>query len=318
MDRRIGRQGGWVGLIVILLALAIVAWLSKDALKQYGLLSGARQGRRSPPGSSAARRRRRSPILPAARRNAVVPGADRARARRRDTVRRAARSANEAGRRNRPGDGLPAPPKSRSPPGAPAQTGAPAVRDRSHRRAARGVRRRRRSVPVHDPARIDDRVRRQRQTGGDAHRARHRHVDGACARAAAARRPLQSRPARHRRDTRRPHSNRDRLLESARHHRPARGAVPSYPHPIIAREGWPFLAIAVAVALLLTLGQLVDSGRARVARRAFHPAVLPRSARAVPDAGRTRCCRPRTAAIVKVERAATRTSTATRSRSACS
>jgi hypothetical protein len=40
MDRRIGKQGGWVGLIVILLALAIVAWLSKDALKQYGLLSG--------------------------------------------------------------------------------------------------------------------------------------------------------------------------------------------------------------------------------------------------------------------------------------
>ena len=40
MDQRIGRQGGWVGLIVILLALAIVAWLSKDALKQYGLLSG--------------------------------------------------------------------------------------------------------------------------------------------------------------------------------------------------------------------------------------------------------------------------------------
>ena len=40
MHRRIGRQGGWVGLIVILLALAIVAWLSKDALKQYGLMSG--------------------------------------------------------------------------------------------------------------------------------------------------------------------------------------------------------------------------------------------------------------------------------------
>jgi len=35
-----GKQGGWVGLIVILLALAIVAWLSKDALKQYGLLPG--------------------------------------------------------------------------------------------------------------------------------------------------------------------------------------------------------------------------------------------------------------------------------------
>ena len=36
MRQRKGRQGGWVGLVVILLALAIVAWLSKDALKQYG------------------------------------------------------------------------------------------------------------------------------------------------------------------------------------------------------------------------------------------------------------------------------------------
>ena len=40
MDQRIGRQGGWVGLIVMLLALVIVAWLAKDALKNYGLLSG--------------------------------------------------------------------------------------------------------------------------------------------------------------------------------------------------------------------------------------------------------------------------------------
>ncbi len=29
----------------------------------------------------------------------------------------------------------------------------------------------------------------------------------------------------------------------------------NYPHPIIAREGWPFLAITVAVAALLTFGQ---------------------------------------------------------------
>ncbi|MEO8345955.1 MAG: hypothetical protein ABI607_09690 [Betaproteobacteria bacterium] len=36
--RGTGKQGGWVGLIVVLLALVIVAWLSKDALKQYGLL----------------------------------------------------------------------------------------------------------------------------------------------------------------------------------------------------------------------------------------------------------------------------------------
>ena len=40
MDQRIGKQGGWVGLIVMLLALVIVAWLAKDALKKYGLLSG--------------------------------------------------------------------------------------------------------------------------------------------------------------------------------------------------------------------------------------------------------------------------------------
>ena len=40
MVSRIGRQGGWVGLIVMLLALAIVAWLARDALKAYGLLPG--------------------------------------------------------------------------------------------------------------------------------------------------------------------------------------------------------------------------------------------------------------------------------------
>jgi hypothetical protein len=40
MNQQMGKQGGWVGLIVMLLALAIVAWLSKDALRQYGLLSG--------------------------------------------------------------------------------------------------------------------------------------------------------------------------------------------------------------------------------------------------------------------------------------
>ena len=40
MRHRIGRQRGWAALLAILLALAIVAWLSKDALKQYGLLSG--------------------------------------------------------------------------------------------------------------------------------------------------------------------------------------------------------------------------------------------------------------------------------------
>ncbi len=35
------RQRGWVGLIVILVALVIVAILAKDALKTYGLAPGA-------------------------------------------------------------------------------------------------------------------------------------------------------------------------------------------------------------------------------------------------------------------------------------
>jgi len=35
MTHRIDRQGGWVGMIVLLLALAIVAYLSRDALRAY-------------------------------------------------------------------------------------------------------------------------------------------------------------------------------------------------------------------------------------------------------------------------------------------
>jgi len=53
MDQRIGRQGGWVGLIVILLALAIVAWLARDALKGYGLLPPATTTKAGTPGERA-------------------------------------------------------------------------------------------------------------------------------------------------------------------------------------------------------------------------------------------------------------------------
>jgi len=34
------RERGWVGLVVVLVALVIVAFLAKDALKQYGLAPG--------------------------------------------------------------------------------------------------------------------------------------------------------------------------------------------------------------------------------------------------------------------------------------
>ena len=41
------RQRGWAGLLVLLIAILIVGWLAKDALKQYGMLPGASDGRRS-------------------------------------------------------------------------------------------------------------------------------------------------------------------------------------------------------------------------------------------------------------------------------
>jgi len=40
MNHRSDRQGGWVGMIALLLALAIVAYLAKDALVKYGMLGG--------------------------------------------------------------------------------------------------------------------------------------------------------------------------------------------------------------------------------------------------------------------------------------
>ena len=52
-------QRGWVGLVVMLIALAIVAFLAKDALKQYGLLSGVGAER----ASTAPAERQRNPGL---------------------------------------------------------------------------------------------------------------------------------------------------------------------------------------------------------------------------------------------------------------
>ncbi len=38
MESYRSRQGGWIGMVAMLLALAIVAWLSRDALRKYGML----------------------------------------------------------------------------------------------------------------------------------------------------------------------------------------------------------------------------------------------------------------------------------------
>ena len=55
MNRRKGRQGGFLGLVVILIALLIVAWLSMDALKQYGMLSGTSAPSKAAPAAERVR-----------------------------------------------------------------------------------------------------------------------------------------------------------------------------------------------------------------------------------------------------------------------
>ena len=51
------RQRGWIGLVVILLALVIVAVLAKDALKQYGLVPSAAVDTKAKAGTAGERAR---------------------------------------------------------------------------------------------------------------------------------------------------------------------------------------------------------------------------------------------------------------------
>ena len=204
------RQGGWVGLIVILLALVIVALLAKDALKQYGLVPGAASSTES-----------------------------------RDARRACARA---GGRRRR------------------------------------GARSRRRSADPGD----------RRSTGRAASRTRSSDRPTSARRASTAR-----------------SSDVDRSSRCAAMNN-------DYPHPIIAREGWPFLAIALAVALALSATGLWLAARARVGRprssscssSAIRRATFPASPNAVlsPADGRSSASKRR----------ATRISSAMRSRSASS
>lgn len=57
-------QRGWIGLVVILLALVVVAWLARDALRAYGLSGAA-----SADGGRAGARPRAERLVPGA-----VPG----------------------------------------------------------------------------------------------------------------------------------------------------------------------------------------------------------------------------------------------------
>jgi hypothetical protein len=55
MVRRATTEGGWIGLVAILLALVIVAILAQTALKQYGVLASAGAPVTARPGGDAAR-----------------------------------------------------------------------------------------------------------------------------------------------------------------------------------------------------------------------------------------------------------------------
>ena len=61
-QRSRAHQRGWVGLVVILLGLVIVAFLAKDALKQYGLVPGATMQTKAPAGTAAERARAPSAV----------------------------------------------------------------------------------------------------------------------------------------------------------------------------------------------------------------------------------------------------------------
>jgi hypothetical protein len=52
------RQRGWIGLVMVLVALVVVAFLAKDALKQYGLVPGATASRTGTKAASPGERAR--------------------------------------------------------------------------------------------------------------------------------------------------------------------------------------------------------------------------------------------------------------------
>jgi hypothetical protein len=54
MSRNLSRQLGWVGIVGVLIALAIVAVLAQTLLRSYGLLSGSDSASRAGPRAASA------------------------------------------------------------------------------------------------------------------------------------------------------------------------------------------------------------------------------------------------------------------------
>jgi phosphatidylserine decarboxylase len=78
--------------------------------------------------------------------------------------------------------------------------------------------------------------------------------------------------------------------------------LPNYPHPIIAREGWPFLAAAAAVAILLAVAGWWLPAAIALAAVAFIVQFFRDPPRAVPTE-RAAVLSPADGRVVKVERA---------------
>ena len=72
MKRRTSRQRGWLGTVGVLIALLIIAWLLKDALRDYGLSAEAEKAAAKAAESGAPTGLQRSPTPAAV--SAAPPG----------------------------------------------------------------------------------------------------------------------------------------------------------------------------------------------------------------------------------------------------
>lgn len=72
MNRKIGAQRGWLGTLGVLIVLLIIAWLVKDALRDYGLSTAAEKAAEKAAESAGPTGLQRSPTPAAV--SAAPPG----------------------------------------------------------------------------------------------------------------------------------------------------------------------------------------------------------------------------------------------------
>ena len=72
MNRKVGAQRGWLGTLGVLIVLLIIAWLVKDALRDYGLSTAAEKAAEKAAESAGPTGLQRSPTPAAV--SAAPPG----------------------------------------------------------------------------------------------------------------------------------------------------------------------------------------------------------------------------------------------------